>query len=149
MPFPVRCGQTARDLHRDFEGFPDGERAPGDCLSKRLALEKLLNEEIPARDLLERMDDRDVRVADRCQELRFPFEALSSLLVFEEFFRQDLQRHLAIEPRIARPINLAHAPRAEGGENFVGAQPHEISAHRITSPPAPAASPPRTSSERL
>ena len=37
--------------------------------------------------------------------------------------RQDLHGHRAIEPRIARAIDLAHAARAEGRLNLVGAEP--------------------------
>ena len=34
--------------------------------------------------------------------------------------RQDLERDVAIEPRVLRAVDLAHAPGADGGENFVG-----------------------------
>src|SRR5262249_58468846 len=35
---------------------------------------------------------------------------------------QDLDRDQAVEPRVARAIDLAHAARASGAENFVGTE---------------------------
>ena len=37
--------------------------------------------------------------------------------------RQDLDRDLAAEARVAGAIDLAHAARAERGEDLVGAEP--------------------------
>ena len=36
--------------------------------------------------------------------------------------RQDLDRHRAVEPRVARPVDLAHPARAERRDDLVGAQ---------------------------
>ena len=36
--------------------------------------------------------------------------------------RQDLDRDVAIEPRVARPIDLTHAAVADLGGDFVGAE---------------------------
>ena len=36
--------------------------------------------------------------------------------------RQHLYRHRAIEPRVARSVDLTHPARAEGGLDFVGAE---------------------------
>ena len=37
--------------------------------------------------------------------------------------RQDLDRDVAREPRVARPVHLAHAARAEGPDDLVGGEP--------------------------
>jgi len=39
-----------------------------------------------------------------------------------EGFGQDFQRHVALQLGIARAIDFAHAARAEGREDFVGAE---------------------------
>src|SRR5512135_255138 len=68
------------------------------------------------------MDGRDVRVVERGEELRLPFEALPPLFTCEEFFRQNLDRDVASEARVFRPVDLAHPPCADLGEDFVRAE---------------------------
>ena len=45
---------------------------------------------------------------------RFALEAAPQLGVRGNFRRQDLDRHHALESRVARPIDLAHAARPIG-----------------------------------
>ncbi len=54
---------------------------------------------------------------------RFLLEAAEPLLVLRDALGKHLDRDLAAQPRVARPIHLAHAARAEGREDFVRAQP--------------------------
>ena len=39
-----------------------------------------------------------------------------------ELVGQDLDRDVALQPRVARPVDLAHPARAERGEDLVGAE---------------------------
>ena len=48
-----------------------------------------------------------------------PRESFGSL---RERFRQDLQRDITIQPRVAGAIHLAHAASADFGGDFVGAE---------------------------
>ena len=61
-----------------------------------------------------------------CVELRdrarFAIEALAELRIGRERVRQDLDRDRAIEPRVARPVDLAHAAGAEGRDDLVRAE---------------------------
>ena len=41
-------------------------------------------------------------------------------LITRENFRQDFQRHIAVQPLIARAIHLAHPARTNSRENFIG-----------------------------
>ena len=52
------------------------------------------------------------------QHLRFPFEAREAIGIVGEQVRQHLQRDVAIELRVARPINLTHAAHTEAGANL-------------------------------
>ena len=66
--------------------------------------------------------DEEVGVAQRADRARLLLEAAQAVGVRGER-RQDLEGDLATEPRVARAVDLAHAARAEGAEDFVGAEP--------------------------
>jgi hypothetical protein len=55
----------------------------------------------------------DVRVVEGGDALRLALEAGTELRVGRQLRRQQLERDLAIEARVARAVNLAHAARAE------------------------------------
>ena len=65
------------------------------------------------------MDRRDVRVIQRRESLGFTLEAREPISVVRERLGQDLDRDVAIQLRVAGPINLPHAPFADAGDNFV------------------------------
>jgi hypothetical protein len=69
--------------------------------------------------LLESVDDSDVRMVQRGEDFRFALESGDPFCVSRECFGQDLDGNLAIELRIARPIDLPHAAGAKGGQNLV------------------------------
>jgi hypothetical protein len=52
----------------------------------------------------------------------FPFEPIAEFSVSGERCRQDLDRDEAIEPRVARLVDLAHTALAEERHDFVGAE---------------------------
>ena len=62
---------------------------------------------------------RDVRMVQRRQHLRFARKAREPIGVVRERFRENLQRHVAIEPRVARAIHLAHPSGAERRKDLV------------------------------
>jgi hypothetical protein len=72
-------------------------------------------------------------VIQRREQLRFPLEAGDPLLVFEELFRQDLDRDLPAEAGVSRAVDLSHPSRAKRTEDFVGA---ETGSGRETQSPA-------------
>ncbi len=59
-------------------------------------------------------------MGERCHRLRLALEPVQALLVSGEGLRKNLDRHLAVEPRVPRPVHLPHSPRAERGEDLVG-----------------------------
>ena len=53
----------------------------------------------------------------------FLLESTEAIDVGRERRGQDFDRDVTSEPRIARTVDLAHAAGAEGGDDFVGAEP--------------------------
>jgi hypothetical protein len=65
------------------------------------------------------VDAGDVGVVERGERLGFALEAPQPLLVVRELVGQDLDRHLALEPRVLGAVDLAHSAGAEGAEDLV------------------------------
>ena len=57
---------------------------------------------------------------ERGDGARFLLESRDGRRIGREPRRQNLDRDVAAEPRVARAIDLAHPARAERGENLVG-----------------------------
>lgn len=64
----------------------------------------------------------DVRMGERGHGARLAIEPFPQIRIAMEMGRQHLHGHQAIEPGIAPAIDLAHASRAYGTEDFVGSQ---------------------------
>ena len=56
---------------------------------------------------------------ERGDGLRLALEARAAIRIVGERRRQDLDGDVAVEPRIAGAIDLAHAARADGAEHLV------------------------------
>ena len=63
-------------------------------------------------------------MAQRGGRACFLLEAVQSIGVGRERRRQHFDRDVAPETRVARAIHLAHAARAERGEDFIRAEAH-------------------------
>jgi len=61
----------------------------------------------------------NVGMIQRRQRLRFAREAHHAVGIGRERVGEDLDRDLAIEPRVTRAIHLAHPSRAERAHDFV------------------------------
>ena len=70
----------------------------------------------------EAVDVRDVRMIERGERLRLACEPGESVGIARERIRQDLQRDIAIELRVAGAIHLAHAAFANLRGDFVDAE---------------------------
>jgi hypothetical protein len=67
-----------------------------------------------------------------CEHARFPFEARKPIGFGGERHRQNLDRDVAVEPGVARAIDLAHAAGAQERDDFVHSNPRAGSqAHRV------------------
>ena len=91
-------------------------------IGQRLAFQVLHHEErraVVLADVVERADVRMIELRDRA---RFAVEPLAELRVGGEALGQDLDRDGAIEARVARLVDLAHAARADRRRDFVRAE---------------------------
>ena len=118
---PLLVGGLERlgDLLRDRHGLVERDAAAGDALREVLPLGQLEDEERLAALVLEAVEVGDRRVVERGQQLRLALEAGEPVGVGGEGRWQELDRHVAAELRVGRAVHLAHAPRAEGGDDRV------------------------------
>jgi hypothetical protein len=61
-------------------------------------------------------------VRERGHRLRLPLEPRERVGIGGDAFGEDLDRHLAVQARVARAVDLAHAAGAEGSQNLVRAE---------------------------
>ena len=102
----VRGVQSFQYLARVLDGLPDRHRA-----FERRAFDELHHQVIGA-DIVKLAD---VRMVQRRYHSGFLFEARGELLL------RHFDRDRAAQPRVARLLHFAHAARADGVEEFVGA----------------------------
>ena len=70
-------------------------------------------------EILEPVNLRDVRVIERCEQLRLTLEPGEPFGIRREQIRQHFDRDLAIEARVPCAIDFAHAALAEDAEDFI------------------------------
>ena len=122
-PLLVRRGEAVRDLQRVVDRLSRRQLPARERRAQRLAFEQLLNDVGRALVRADVVDGRDVGVVQDSRGPRLLLEAAQAVGVRGERRRQDLDRHVAAQPRILRPVDLSHPARAERREDLVGAQP--------------------------
>src|SRR5439155_20236970 len=101
-----------------LRGSPRREPPP-----QRLALEELGDHVRRALDRPYVVDRSDVRMIQDSRRARFVLEAAQPVRILRERGRQDLDRNLAPEPRVFRPVDLSHPAGAEWRDDLVGTEP--------------------------
>ena len=133
----MRRGQSGRQLPADVDRLGRRQRAAGERLAQRRALEQLGDEIrliVVGPDVVDR---EDVGVVQDCGRAGFLLEAAQPNGIAGPERRQHLDRDIAVEPRIARPVDVAHASGAEGGEDLVrtetasGHNTHELQVNSV------------------
>ena len=109
----VRRFQRVGDLLRDGERVGQRYWSTRDQHGEVVAFDELHDQRANAARVLEAVDVRDVGMVQRREDLRFAFETGEPIGVVGEGGGQDLDRDVAIELRIARAIDLAHAAGAK------------------------------------
>ena len=122
MPCSCAASSASAICRRDRQRLVDRNRPARDALRQVLALDQLHHQRAHATALLEAVNVRDVRMVERGERLRFAREPRQPIRIAGERIGQDLQRDVAIELRVARAIDLAHAPGADDGEDLVRAE---------------------------
>ena len=120
---PVRGLERVRDFNAEAEDLAQRQRAACQTGGQRLTLEQFEHQILDVVLAADVVQAADVRVVERGDGFGLTGEARAELGIRRQFRREDLQRHAAVQARIAGPIHLAHATRAKQGEHFVGAEP--------------------------
>ena len=121
-PLLVRRFECVGDLPRDGQGFVEWDWPARDALRQILALDQFHDERTDTARFFEAMDVRDVRVIQRRQRLRFARKPGQAIGIAGKGVRKDLQRDVAIQFRVARAIDFAHATRADRRGDFIDAE---------------------------
>jgi hypothetical protein len=100
------------DLSHDGDRFVDRQRSTRDAIGERRAFHQLEDQRLRAFRFLEAVDGPDVRMIQGGENLSFALEARQAIEIECELRREDLDRDVAIQLRIARPIHLPHPARA-------------------------------------
>ena len=104
------------------ERLGDGDRSLGDALLERGALDELHDDRARVAALFEAVDVRDERMIQRREHARFALEPRQPVRIVNDRIGQDLDRDVAVEARVARAIDLAHATGAESADDLVGTE---------------------------
>ena len=123
----VRLLEGLGDLLRDLEGLGDRDRPALQALGEVLAGGELHREEVGGRAVGERRALEAVDVGDACvvegrEDLRLALEAGEPIGIGGKSLGKQLDRDVASELRVRRPVDVAHAARAEGRHDPVGSE---------------------------
>jgi hypothetical protein len=122
----VRGLERIGDLARDRQRFGERDGTALNAVREVLAPDQLHDERHvtagAARRVLEAVDLGDVGMIQGGQRPRLALEAGETLDIHRERAGENLQRHVAPEPRIPRAIHLAHSAGADRGDDLVRAE---------------------------
>ena len=121
-PGTMRGGERLGDLDRPLDRLVECERPACDPGLEGLAIDELHHDEVApgvATDVEERADVRVVEPRDRT---RLAVEALAPFLGSRDRRREQLERDRALEARVDRAIDLAHAAGADTFDDPVGTE---------------------------
>ena len=115
------------DLTRDRQCLVEWKGAPQEAVCECVTLHQLEHQRtcgatIVGSALFETVDGRDVGVRQRGEHLRLALETRQPIAVGRKDLRDDLEGHVAPEPRVPRPIDLPHPALAEKRGDFVDAE---------------------------
>ena len=114
--------ERRRDLDRVPKGFLHREAGPREALDERLSVEILHDEEVGAVVAPDVVQCADVRMIQRGHGARLALEALAGLRVVGDVGGQNFDSNIAVEPRVARFVDLAHPAGPESRANRIRSQ---------------------------
>ncbi len=115
----VRRREAVRYCRRDLHRITPRNRALLQPRSQCPALEQLHDRDRSVVDDGELVNREDARVREGGDRARLGLEPAAHFRIGRGVRRHDLDGNVAVEPRIARPIHLAHAARSDGLDDFV------------------------------
>ena len=118
----VRGREAPRDLLAPLDRVALRDRGGIELAPQRLALEELGDEKRSGLGRPHVVEREQVGMIQRADRPHFLLEAPQSIRIRRDLARQDFDRDVAADARIAGPVDLAHAARTEGVDDFVGAE---------------------------
>src|ERR1035437_965740 len=118
-PFPMRRRKTFCHLQSDVERLAERKRSASNKLAQRLAFQKLHDDEGDSALLPDVMQGEDVWMREGGDGTGLALEAGKRLRIGRDGLGEDLDRDLAAQPRVACPVDLAHAACPEGSDDLV------------------------------
>jgi hypothetical protein len=115
----VRRLQGRGYLAGDAQRLVNWQRSPGDPIGEGGSFDELEHQRADPFRFLQPVDRPNLRMVQRGQHARFELEAREAVGVGQEGVREDLDRDIAAEFRVARAVHLAHSAGAEKREKFV------------------------------
>jgi hypothetical protein len=115
-------GQPLGDLPAVLDRFLRGKRTAGHGFPERLPLEKLHDGVGDAVLVAEVVNRKNVRMRKRRDRQSLALEPRQGIGISGERLRQDLDRYIALELRVSRPVHLTHPACPERRQDFVGAE---------------------------
>ena len=115
--------QPPRDLGAHLDGLSHRERSAPQPLAQRLSLEQLHDGVGAPYVGAEVVYRKDVRMGEGRHRLGLALEAGQGVGALVQVGGQHLDRHVAVELRVASAVDLAHASGAEGRDDLVRPEP--------------------------
>ena len=119
----VGGGERVRQRDRDPQRLAEAHPLARDEALQRLARDELHDDVVDALGRLDLVDRDDVRVVERGGGAGLLDETGAAVRVDVPLGGEDLDRDLAPEAGVAGPVDLAHAPGAEGRDHLVRPEP--------------------------
>ena len=110
----VGAREAVRELRGEVHEPADGQGTVREDLPQGLSRDELHREIRHAGGLPDLVDRDDARMVQRRSGARLLAEPDEALAILEEMGGQDLQGHVAAQPRVLGAIDLAHRSRAQG-----------------------------------
>ena len=118
-PLPVGCVERICDLPRDCHDFAHGNGPTRDALRERLAFGEFQHQRAYAAAFLDAVNGGDVWMLERGKRLRLALKPGETFGIRCEGVRQKFQCDIALEPRVARTVDLSHAPGSKSGNDLI------------------------------
>ena len=115
----MRLGEALCHLRGNFDYFTYREHAGGKQLAQCLTIYQLHRDVVSGTVLAQFVDGNDIGVIEGRCGARFSLEAVQPITVGGKCDGQNLDGNIAIQARIPRPVDFAHASRAERSDDLI------------------------------
>ena len=115
----VRRGQPARELRAEVERAARRDGPFANPRAQRLAFQQLGDDVALLAFDADVVDGQNVGMVEHPRRPRLLLEPSQRLGVVDQRARQHLDRHVALQPRVLRTVDLAHPARPDRRNDFV------------------------------